>query len=127
VVTHISEEDVTSSLGLVSVATLAQFAETIAQQQTREAASTLVEEIYSRGYDARQLHSRADGLSSATSSSSDPASRRAGCSAITEVEIVRLKELAPLFSEADLVRGFQFTLAATEKEIKDSPQPRYPA
>ena len=118
----ISEEDVTSSLGLVSVATLARFTEAIAQQQTRELFD-LVEEIYSRGYDARnftrELMAYFRHLLFIKSGIEE-----SGILGVTEVEIVRLKELAPLFSEADLVRGFQF-LAATEKEIKDSPQPRF--
>jgi DNA polymerase III subunit gamma/tau len=118
----ITEEDVTSSLGLVSVATLARFTEAIAQQQTRELFD-LVEEIYSRGYDARnftrELMAYFRHLLFIKSGIEE-----SGILGVTEVEIVRLKELAPLFSEADLVRGFQF-LAATEKEIKDSPQPRF--
>ena len=118
----ISEEDVTSSLGLVSVATLARFTEAIAQQQTRELFD-LVEEIYSRGYDARnftrELMAYFRHLLFIKSGIEE-----SGILGVTEVEIVRLKELAPLFSEADLVRGFQL-LAATEKEIKDSPQPRF--
>lgn len=118
----ISEEDVTNSLGLVSVATLARFTEAIARQQTRELFD-LVEEIYSRGYDARnftrELMAYFRHLLFIRSGIDD-----SGILGVTEVEVVKLKELVPLFSEADLVRGFQ-SLAATEKEIKDSPQPRF--
>ncbi len=119
---NISEEDVTSSLGLVSAATLASFAETIARQESAKLLA-LVEDIFSRGYDARHF------TRELMACFRHLLFIRAGVDngellGITDVEMVRLKELAPLFSEADLVRSFHH-LAEMEKEIKDSPQPRY--
>lgn len=119
---QISEDDVTSSLGLVSAATLARFAEAIANQQTG-ALLELVEEIFSRGYDARNF------TRELMACFRHLLFIRSGIEqgemlGITDVETTRLQELAPLFSEADLVRCFHH-LAALEKEIKDSPQPRY--
>src|SRR5262249_43444549 len=43
---------------------------------------------------------------------------------VTDVEVDRLKQLASNFSEEDLVRLFHL-LAETEKELKDSPHPRF--
>jgi DNA polymerase III gamma/tau subunit len=43
---------------------------------------------------------------------------------VTDVEVDRLKQLSSRFSEEDLVRLFHL-LAETEKEIKDSPYPRF--
>ena len=43
---------------------------------------------------------------------------------VADVEIEQLTRLAARFSEEDLVRFFHL-LAATEKEIKDSPHPRF--
>ena len=43
---------------------------------------------------------------------------------VADVEVARLRELSRQFSEEDLVRGFHF-LAETEKQIKDSPHPRF--
>ncbi|HEU0184005.1 MAG TPA: hypothetical protein VFS27_01740, partial [Blastocatellia bacterium] len=43
---------------------------------------------------------------------------------VTDVEVDRLKQLSSWFSEEDLVRLFHL-LAETEKEIKDSPHPRF--
>ncbi|MCI0662771.1 MAG: hypothetical protein L0220_17020, partial [Acidobacteria bacterium] len=43
---------------------------------------------------------------------------------VTDVEVDRLKRLSSKFSEEDLVRLFHL-LAQTEKEIKDSPHPRF--
>ncbi|MFM8394212.1 MAG: DNA polymerase III subunit gamma/tau, partial [Acidobacteriota bacterium] len=118
----ISEEDVTSSLGLVSAATLARFAEAIARQETA-ILFELVEEIFARGYDARHF------TRELMACFRHMLFIRAGVEqaeilGVTDVEITRLRELAPLFSEADLVRCFHL-LAELEKEIKDSPQPRY--
>jgi DNA polymerase-3 subunit gamma/tau len=118
----ITVEDVGSSLGLVSAATLREFVEAIAHQQTTKLLD-LVEEIYSRGYDARNFTRELmasfrhllfikSGIESAESGG------------ITDVEAAGLKSLASHFSEDDLVRSFR-QLAATEKEIKDSPQPRF--
>lgn len=118
----ITVEDVGSSLGLVSVATLLQFVEAIAHQQTARLLN-LVGEVYSRGYDARNFTRELMGcfrnllLIKAGMAGEE-------ISGVTDVEAVGIDSLAPLFSEEDLVRCFRL-LAETEKEIKDSPQPRF--
>lgn len=119
---QISEEDVTTALGLVSAATLGRFAEAIARQNTTEILS-LVEEVSVRGYDLRNL---TQGLTAylrhlLVVKSAITGSEMLG---VTDVEIDRLKQLSSLFSEEDLVRCFHL-LAQTEKEIKDSPHPRF--
>jgi DNA polymerase III gamma/tau subunit len=43
---------------------------------------------------------------------------------IADVEVTKLRELTKQFSEEDLVRGFHL-LAEVEKDIKDSPHPRF--
>jgi DNA polymerase III subunit gamma/tau len=118
--TEITEADVTAALGLVNTATLAQFAEAIAYQNSSMTLS-LVEEVSSRGYDLRNLTRELMGylrhllvLKSGIASSE----------ILTDIEIERLKKLASHFSEEDLVRCFHL-LAETEKEIKDSPHPRF--
>lgn len=118
----ISEEDVTSALGLVSAATLAEFTAAISRQDTARLLE-LVGEVYARGYDARnftrELMTCFRNLLLIQSGVFN-----GEILGVTEVEIAGLKELAPLFSEADLVRSFHL-LAATEKEIKDAAEPRY--
>lgn len=119
---EISETDVSASLGLVSAATLGQFAETIVTQDTSRML-TLVEEVAARGYDLRNFTRELmaylrhvlvvkSGISSGE------------MLGVADVEIERLKQLAAQFSEEDLVRCFHL-LAVTEKEIKDSPHPRF--
>jgi len=119
---QITEEDVTASLGLVSVATLASFAEAIAGRDTSMILN-LVEEVSVRGYDlrnfARELMAYLRHL--LVVKSGITASDVLG---VTDVEVDRLKQLASKFSEEDLVRCFHL-LAETEKAIKDSPHPRF--
>ena len=43
---------------------------------------------------------------------------------VADIELARLRELSERFSEEDLVRSFHL-LASVEKEIKDSPYPRF--
>jgi DNA polymerase-3 subunit gamma/tau len=119
---QIAEEDVTTALGLVSAATLGRFIEAIADQKTAEILN-LVEEVCVRGYDLRNftreltaylrhllvLKSGIDG---------------SDLLGVTDVEVDRLRQLSSSFSEEDLVRLFHL-LAETEKEIKDSPHPRF--
>lgn len=119
---EITVEDVGSSLGLVSVATLLQFVEAIAGRQTAQLLN-LVEEVYSRGYDARNFTRELMGCFR------NLLLIKAGIAGeeirgVTDVEAVGINRLAPLFSEDDLVRCFRL-LAETEKELKDSPQPRF--
>jgi DNA polymerase-3 subunit gamma/tau len=119
---QITAEDVATSLGLVGARTLGRFAEAIAVQDGA-AILNLVEELDSRGYDLRNF-TRAlmaylrhllvvkSGIISGE------------VLGVADVEIERLRQLAARFSEEDLVRFFHL-LAATEKEIKDSPHPRF--
>lgn len=119
---EISEEDVTASLGLVGARTLGQVAEAIAAQDVASLL-TLIEEVTTRGYDLRNFTRELMGywrhLLVIQSGISD--SQVLG---VADVEVARLRELARQFSEEDLVRGFHF-LAETEKQIKDSPHPRF--
>jgi DNA polymerase III subunit gamma/tau len=118
--TEITEADVTAALGLVNAATLAQFAEAIAYQNSSMTLS-LVEEVSSRGYDLRNLTRELMGyLRHLLVLKSGIASNEI----LPDIEIDRLKKLASHFSEEDLVRCFHL-LAETEKEIKDSPHPRF--
>lgn len=118
----ISEEDVTASLGLVGARTLGQVAEAIAAQDVASLL-TLIEEVTTRGYDLRNFTRELMGywrhLLVIQSGITD--SQVLG---VADVEVARLRELARQFSEEDLVRGFHF-LAETEKQIKDSPHPRF--
>ncbi len=119
---QITEEDVTVSLGLVSAATLGSFAEAIAGRDTLTILN-LVEQISSRGYDLRNFtrelmaYLRHLLLVKSGITSSE-------LLGVADVEIVKLKSLASQFSEEDLVRCFHL-LAETEKEVKDSPHPRF--
>jgi DNA polymerase-3 subunit gamma/tau len=119
---EITEEDVAAALGLVSTGTLGQFIEMIADQNGA-AILKLIEEVVSRGYDLRNFTRELmaylrhllvikSGITSGE------------VLGVTDVEIEQLKRLAARFSEEDLVRFFHL-LAATEKEIKDSPHPRF--
>ncbi|MFN7946230.1 MAG: DNA polymerase III subunit gamma/tau [Blastocatellia bacterium] len=120
--TEIRAEDVTSALGLVGEKTLLNFAEAIAAQDSA-GIIRLVNELDSRGYDlrnfTRELMSYLRHLlvikSGITSSE---------ILGVSDVETAALKKLSAHFSEEDLVRFFHL-LAATEKEIKDSPHPRF--
>lgn len=119
---EISEEDVTASLGLVSSATLGRFAETIANRDTA-GIITLVEEVFARGYDLRNVTRELMAylrhllvIKSGVTSGE--------LLGVADVEITKLEKLAAQFSEEDLVRCFHL-LAETEKEVKDSPHPRF--
>ena len=119
---RITEEDVTTALGLVSAATLGRFAEAIANQNTSEILN-LVEEIFVRGYDLRNFTRE---MAAYLRHLLVVKCGMAGSEAlgVTDVEVDRLKQLSSSFSEEDLVRFFHL-LAETEKEIKDSPHPRF--
>lgn len=119
---QITEDDVTTSLGLVSAATLGRFVEAIADRKTTEILN-LVEEVFVRGYDLRNFTRELTAylrhllvIKSGISGSD--------MLGVTDVEVDRLKQLSSRFSEEDLVRLFHL-LAETEKEIKDSPHPRF--
>lgn len=119
---EITEDDITVSLGMVSTATLGKFVEAIADQDTAGTIN-MVEEIFSRGYDlrnfTRELMAYVRHLlvvkSGVTSGE---------LLGVADVEISKLAALAARFSEEDLVRCFHL-LAETEKEVKDSPHPRF--
>ncbi|MBO0724878.1 MAG: DNA polymerase III subunit gamma/tau [Blastocatellia bacterium] len=119
---QIAEEDVTTALGLVSAATLGRFVEAIADRKTAEILN-LVEEVFVRGYDlrnfTRELNAYLRHLLVIKSGISE-----SDLLGVTDVEVDRLKQLSSRFSEEDLVRLFHL-LAETEKEIKDSPYPRF--
>lgn len=119
---QIEEEDVTTALGLVSAATLGRFAEAVANRNTAEILN-LVEEVFVRGYDprnfTRELTAYLRHLLVVKSGISG-----SDLLGVTDVEVDRLKQLSSRFSEEDLVRLFHL-LAQTEKEIKDSPHPRF--
>ena len=118
----VTADDVASALGLVSAATLGRFAETIAARDSPRLL-VLIEEVVARGYDlrnfTRELMAYLRHL--LVVKSGITGSEVLG---VADVEIARLKELAARFSEEDLVRCFHL-LAGTEKEIKDSPHPRF--
>lgn len=118
----IAEEDVTTALGLVSAATLGRFVEAIADQKTAEILK-LVEEVSVRGYDLRNFTRELTAYlrHMLVIKSGIGGSDLLGCA---DVEVDRLRQLSSSFSEEDLVRLFHL-LAETEKEIKDSPHPRF--
>ncbi|MGH9846756.1 MAG: DNA polymerase III subunit gamma/tau [Blastocatellia bacterium] len=118
----ITADDVASALGLVSAATLGRFAETIAARDSPRLLAQ-VEEVAARGYDlrnfTRELMAYLRHLLIVKSGITG-----GEVLGVADVEIARLKQLAAQFSEEDLVRCFHL-LAGTEKEIKDSPHPRF--
>jgi DNA polymerase-3 subunit gamma/tau len=119
---EITEDDITASLGMVSAATLGKFVEAIANQDTA-ATINLVEEIFSRGYDlrnfTRELMAYMRHLLVVKSGIAN-----GELLGVADIEIGKLAALADRFSEEDLVRCFHL-LAETEKEVKDSPHPRF--
>ncbi len=119
---EITEADVAAGLGLVSATTLGDFVDAIAKQDT-PAILALVEEVASRGYDLRNFTRELMGYFRhlLLIKSGIDESESLG---VAESETARLKAVSGMFSEEDLVRCFHL-LAATEKEIKDSPHPRF--
>lgn len=119
---EVTETDVTASLGLVSAATLGNFAAAIAERNIAKMLD-LVEDVAARGYDlrnfARELLAYLRHL--LVIKSGITSGEALG---VADVEVVRLQQLAAQFSEEDLVRCFHL-LAQTEKEIKDAPHPRF--
>jgi DNA polymerase-3 subunit gamma/tau len=119
---EITEDDVTASLGLVSAATLADFAEAIARRDTASIIN-LIEEVFARGYDLRNFTRELMAYLRhiLVIKSGITTSELLG---VADVEIARMQQLASHFSEEDLTRCFHL-LAETEKEVKDSPHPRF--
>lgn len=119
---NISEQDVSHSLGLVSAKILAQAIKSIAEQDTA-ALLKVVDELDSSGHDlrffSRELMTYLRHLLVVKSglTSSDVLG-------ISDTEIDNLKQLSTKFSEEDLVRFFHL-LTDIEKQIKDSPLPRF--
>ena len=119
---EVREEDVIAALGLVSTNLLDRVTEAIAAQEGATLLD-LVEELASRGYDlrnfARELMGWLRHLLVVKSGITSPE-----VLGVSDVEVGRLRELSVRFSEEDLVRSFHL-LATVEKEIKDSPYPRF--
>ena len=119
---RITEEEVAAALGLAGAKTLTRLVESIANQQT-PAVLELINEIVSRGYDlrnfTRELMAHFRHLLLIKSGIDD-----VDTLGVAEIEIGHLREVARLFSEEDLVRLFHL-LAETEKDVKDSPHPRF--
>lgn len=119
---QISENEVINSLGLVSTKTLGQAIAAIATQDTAELLN-IVNELDSSGHDlryfTRELMTYFRHLLVIKAGLSSP--DHLGISA---PEISNLSKLATQFSEEDLVRFFHL-LTETEKQIKDSPHPRF--
>lgn len=119
---EISEQDVIHSLGLVSTKILLQATSAIAEQNTAELLK-VVEELDSSGHDLRYFtrelmtYFRHLLVIKSGLASSDVLG-------ISDAEIAHLQQLAPQFSEEDIVRFFHL-LTEVEKQIKDSPQPRF--
>jgi len=119
---EITGDDVAAALGMVPAATLGLFAEAIANQESPKMLA-LVEDVYSRGYDLRNFTRElmAYMRHMLFVKSGIDSSEVLG---VADIEIDKLKQLAEHFSEEDLIRCFHL-LANTEKEIKDSPHPRF--
>lgn len=118
----ISEQDVIHSLGLVSAKILGQAIYSIAEQDTA-ALLKVVDELDSSGHDLRfftrelMTYFRHLLVIKSGLTSSDVLG-------ISDTEIDHLKQLSAKFSEEDVVRFFHL-LTEIEKQIKDSPQPRF--
>ena len=119
---EIAEQDVIHSLGLVSAKILGQTIEAMAEQNTANLLK-IVDELDSSGHDLRfftrelMTYLRHLLVIKAGIVSSDVLG-------IAETDINLLKSLSDKFSEEDLVRFFHL-LTDIEKQIKDSPQPRF--
>ncbi len=119
---EITEQDVIHSLGLVSAKILGQTIAAIAEQNTADLLK-VVDELDSSGHDLRfftrelMTYLRHLLVIKAGLVGSDVLG-------ISETEINLLKQLSDKFSEEDLVRFFHL-LTDIEKQIKDSPQPRF--
>jgi DNA polymerase-3 subunit gamma/tau len=119
---EITEQDVIHSLGLVSAKILGQTIAALTEQNTADLLK-VVEELDASGHDLRfftrelMTYFRHLLVIKTGLTSSDVLG-------LAETEIATLKQLAPKFSEEDLVRFFHL-LTEVEKQIKDSPQPRF--
>jgi DNA polymerase-3 subunit gamma/tau len=117
---RIDTSDVTSALGLASVAILTRVLDSLADREPAVALS-VVEEISSRGQDLRNFCRDMLGLLR------DLLVTKVGGADLCTMSMLSADELttrAAPFSESDLVRLFH-SLADTEARIKDAAQPRY--
>jgi DNA polymerase-3 subunit gamma/tau len=120
--TEITAQDVIHSLGLVSAKILGQTIEALAGQNTADLLK-VVDELDASGHDLRfftrelTTYFRHLLVIKAGFVSSDIVG-------VAETEIEKLRHVAPKFSEEDLVRFFHL-LTEIEKQIKDSPHPRF--
>lgn len=118
----IRDEDVYAALGLVGVNLLDQTTQALSAKDSKGLLAA-VEQLASRGYDLRrftmELMSWLRNLILVKSGID-----AAGTFGVTDTEVGRLRELAEEFSEEDLVRSFHL-LTEVEKDIKDSPLPRF--
>jgi DNA polymerase-3 subunit gamma/tau len=118
----ITEEDVSTALGLVDIETLNRTLQAIADQDSQELLR-IVERVVSHGYDLRNfcremmVHIRAILVVKITGF--DPELVQ-----LPESEAGALNCLAALFSEQDLLRFFSI-LSKTEQDIRQSAQPRF--
>lgn len=119
---EIGEQDVIHALGLVSAKVLGQTIAAIAEQNSTDLLK-IVDELDSSGHDLRfftrelMTYLRHLLVIKAGLVSSDVLG-------ISETDINLLKSFSDQFSEEDLVRFFHL-LTDIEKQIKDSPQPRF--
>ncbi len=119
---EVTDEDVSTALGLVDIETLNQTIRAIAEQSP-ERIFRIVDEVVSRGYDLRNfcremiVHLR-----------SLLVVKIAGFDAelvqMPQSEGEQLTQLADQFSEQDLIRFFSI-LTKTEQDIRTSSQPRF--
>ncbi len=120
--TEITEQDVIHSLGLVSAKILGKTIEALAEQNTADLLN-VVEELDASGHDlrffTRELMTYFRHLLVIKAGLTD-----SDVLGLAETEIAKLKQVSPQFSEEDLVRFFHL-LTEIEKQIKDSPQPRF--
>jgi DNA polymerase-3 subunit gamma/tau len=118
----ISDEDVSTALGLVDIETLNKTVRAIADQDAQRVLR-IIDEVVSRGYDLRNfcremiVHTRA--LLVIKVAGFDPELVQ-----MPQGEGEALSRIADSFSEQDLVRFFSI-LTKTEQDIRTSSQPRF--
>jgi DNA polymerase III subunit gamma/tau len=118
----VSDDDVSTALGLVDTETLNKTIQAIADQDS-QALVRIVDEAVSRGYDLRNfcremmVHIRALLVVKIAGFDSELVQ-------LPESEADSLKQLSESFSEQDLLRFFSI-LTKTEQDIRTSSQPRF--
>jgi len=118
----VSDEDVSTALGLVDLETLHRTMRAVAEENSQYALM-IVEEVVSRGYDlrnfCRELMSHVRALLVVKIAGFD-----AELVQMLQGEGEKLAQIANAFSEQDLVRFFSI-LTKTEQDIRASSQPRF--